>query len=203
MQTARLAIGLLMATSVLQPALFAQDKPAARAKIGQPAPDFELRGADGKTYKLADFKDKVVVLEWISKDCPWSVRACPNLIKTADRYAEQGVVWLAVDSSKNHTAEQNAKYSQKKKLPYPILMDADGTVGRLYQARTTPHMFIIDKGTLAYAGAHDNQAPGKKPKGETRNYVAEALDALLAGKAVPVAETQSYGCTVKYAARKP
>jgi hypothetical protein len=85
-----------------------------------------------------------------------------------------------------------------KSLPYTILLDADGAIGHAYGAKTTPHMFVINKGVLIYAGALDNDAAGNKPTSEVRNYVAEALDAALAGKPVAVAQTQSYGCNVKY-----
>ena len=84
-------------------------------------------------------------------------------------------------------------------IAYPILMDTDGKVGHLYGAKTTPHMYIINKGELVYMGGHDNAPNGKPAEGETlRNYVNESLDALLAGKPVPVAKTKNYGCSVKY-----
>lgn len=177
----------------------AADKPEAKAKVGEPAPLFELTSADGKTFKLADLQDKVVVLEWCSKDCPFSHmesgrEALPKMKTTASKYAEKGVVWLGIDSTSFHNASDVAEFSKEKEIPYPILMDTDGKVGHAYGARTTPHIFIINKGKLVYAGAHDD-------KGE-RNYIAESLDAVLAGKDVPVAETKSYGCSVKYAQGK-
>lgn len=162
----------------------------AMAEVGKPAPEFELKGVDGKTYKLADYKDKVVVLEWFNKDCPVCAQARPTMIKNSKHYADKGVVWLAVDSTAVRKVEENKECIEKEGIPFPILMDNDGTVGHKYGAKTTPHMFIVNKGTLVYDGAHDN-------KGD-RDYVREVLDAVLAGKEPPISKTQPYGCTVKY-----
>lgn len=161
------------------------------AMIGKPAPTFELKGCDGKTYKLADYKDKTVVLEWWNQDCPVCKKYMPEMKYMAKKYAEKGVVWLAIDSTHYQTAEKDKEYASANSIEYPILMDKDGKVGREYQARTTPHMFVIHKGTLVYDGAIDNQG--------SRNYVAEALDAVLADKDVPLAKTKPFGCGVKYA----
>ncbi len=205
MQTGRILSAIAAAWLVFAGASFAQEaekkpaKPEEGVKIGQPAPDFELKSCAGKVYRLSDYKDKIVVLEWINQDCPWSRKALPALKAAAEKYAEQGVVWLAIDSTHYQTAEKNAKYAKEKELPYPILMDSDGKVGRRYGAKTTPHMFIINKGKLVCVGAHDNQKPsGRRKKAEYRNYVEEALDAVLAGKEVPSPVTEPYGCTVKY-----
>ncbi len=165
------------------------------AEVGKPAPDFTLKGTDGKTYKLSDYKDKTVVLEWINRDCPVSRARMPIMRELARKYAEKGVVWLAIDSTHYQKPENMAAYIKANKLPYPVLMDPDGTVGRLYGARTTPHMFVIHKGTLAYAGAIDD---GNNRRAGKRNYVAEALDAVLAGKQPPIQRTRPYGCSVKY-----
>lgn len=169
------------------------DKPAAtaNAEVGKPAPAFDLKGADGKTYKLSDYKGKVVVLDWFNKDCPVCKGAEPLLSSTAEKYGKQGIVFLAVDSTKVRKAEENVAYAKEKNITRPILMDNDGKVGHAYGAKTTPHIFIIDKsGNLAYMGGHDN-------KGD-RNYIAESLDALIAGKPVPSTKTENYGCSVKY-----
>lgn len=166
-----------------------------RAEVGKPAPDFTLKGTDGKTYKLSDYKDKTVVLEWINRDCPVSRARMPIMREMAARYAKKGVVWLAIDSTHYQKPENMAAYIKSNKLPYPVLMDPDGRVGRLYTARTTPHMFVIHKGTLVYAGAIDD---GNNRRAGKRNYVAEALDAVLAGKQPPIQRTRPYGCSVKY-----
>lgn len=163
----------------------------AAAEIGKTAPAFELKGADGKTYKLSDYKGKVVVLDWFNKDCPVCKGAEPLLSATAEKYGKQDIVFLAVDSTKDRKAEDNVAYAKDKKISRPILMDVDGKVGHAYGAKTTPHIYIIDKtGNLVYMGGHDNQGD--------RNYIAESLDAMLAGKPVPTATTKNYGCSVKY-----
>lgn len=193
-------VGLLAGASLAEsPKPPAHSTAEAKAKIGQAAPDFELTGADGKTYKLADYKDKVVVLEWCSKDCPFSHKESPNyalpkMQELSKAYGEKGVVWLGIDSTNWTEAKERAEFDKEKGIAYPILMDNDGKVGHLYGATNTPHMFIINKGTLVYMGAHDD-------KGD-RSYIRESLDALLAGKEVPQAETKPYGCTVKYAGSK-
>ncbi len=162
----------------------------AKPEIGKAAPDFELPSIDGKTYKLSSYKDKMVVLEWWNQDCPVSRRYTTTMNDLAKKYAEQGVVWLAIDTTHYQTAAKDVEYHRENGMPYPILMDTDGKIGHLYEAKTTPHMFVINKGTLVYDGAIDNRGD--------RNYVAEALDAVLVGKDVPLAKTQPFGCSVKY-----
>lgn len=169
---------------------------APRAEVGKPAPDFELKDTTGKVHTLSALKDKIVVLEWVNQDCPYSnddprTGALPKMKELSRKYAEKGVVWLAIDSTYGRTPEQDEKYRSAKAIPHPILLDSDGKVGRSYGARTTPHIFIINKGTLVYAGAHWDQD-------NSRNYISESLDAMLVGKEVPLAQTKSYGCSVKY-----
>lgn len=164
---------------------------ATTATIGASAPGFALEASDGKTYRLDDVKDKIVVLEWFNRECPVT-RAYHDKMKAAcERYSKKGVVWLAIDSTNYHTTRENSDYAKTAKIPYPILSDFDGKVGRAYGARTTPHIFIVNKGTLAYMGSLDE-------RNGSRQYAAEALDALLAGKDVPVSKTESFGCSVKY-----
>jgi len=171
----------------------------AKAEIGQPAPGFKLPDLDGKTVSLPDFRGKLVVLEWMSQKCPVSNSKAAGMAELSKKYAEKDVVWLGIDSSAtghpyHTTAEQKKAYAKQKSLTYPVLSDPEGTVGRSYGARTTPHMFIVDKeGLLVYDGAIDDKKPGGT------NYVSQALDALLAGSAVPTPKTTPYGCTVKYA----
>jgi len=165
------------------------------AEIGKTAPAFTLTGADGKTYELSTYKDKIVVLEWFNKDCP----VCKNYMETmkelAEKYAPKGVIWLAIDSTNSRTAKQNAEVAAEKKIPYPILCDFDGKTGHAYGAKTTPHMFIINKGTLVYAGAIDDSGGHGKAK---KNYVSTAIDEILAGKDVATTSTKAFGCSVKY-----
>ena len=177
------------------------DDDSKRASVGQPAPQFSLKGVDGKEYKLADLKGKVVVLEWSNHQCPVCnrhVRAktAENVMK---KFEGKPVVWLGIDSSK--TCDQNAEkiknWAAKAEIGYPILLDAPGIVGRKYGAKTTPHMFVIDqKGILVYMGAMDDDPTGTSEV--KRNYVEEAIRALLAGSSVPTTRTKPYGCSVKY-----
>jgi peroxiredoxin len=161
-------------------------------KIGDQAPDFELTSSAGKKIKLSDYKDKVVVLQWVNKECPFCLKAAPRMKETCERYAPHGVVWLGIDSTRGRKPDACNEYIEEAKLPFPILLDPEGRTGRAFGAKTTPHIFIINKGKLAYAGAPDD---GKDQK---RSYVAEALDAILAGKDVPVSKTRPYGCPVQY-----
>ena len=174
----------------------------AHAEIGAPAPEFALTGADGKTHKLSDYKGKIVVLEWTNHQCP-VVNRChkSKLISgTLAKFKDKPVVWLAIDSS-HFAGEKVAEiksWTAKNEVSYPILLDRGGKVGHTYAAKTTPHMFVIDaKGVLAYSGALDNSPYGNKEDG-VRNYVAEAVTALLDGSTVARTTTKPYGCSVKY-----
>lgn len=173
----------------------------SNAEVGKPAPDFTLESTDGTEYKLSDFKGKIVVLEWINHECPVVNRCHKNnvMADTMAKFKDKPVVWLAVDSSYfcMDKLDNVKKWIQAEKIDYPYLLDPKGKVGHLYEAKTTPHMFVIDKnGVLAYAGAIDDDPYGKKDN--SSNYVAEAVDALLNGSAVATATTKSYGCSVKY-----
>ncbi|MFQ5590364.1 MAG: redoxin domain-containing protein [Phycisphaerae bacterium] len=171
------------------------------AEIGKPAPDFTLKDIQGKEHKLSDLRGKIVVLEWINHECPVSNRYTKNgaMKETIAKFADKPVVWLAIDSS--HFCERKIdsirKWVAKNSIEYPLLLDAPGKVGRSYGAKTTPHMFVIDrKGVLAYMGAIDDDAYGIK---ETkRNYVEQSVTALLNGSAVATPVTKSFGCSVKY-----
>jgi peroxiredoxin len=164
-----------------------------KADIGAAAPSFALEDVYGKTFTLGDFKEHVVVLEWINQHCPVShgKHKDGTMQNTYKKYADKGVIWLAIDSTYGAKPEANRVYAAQMGIAYPILHDPDGKVGHMYGAKTTPHMFVIDKkGVLVYDGAIDDQ--GKA------NYVAAALDAVLAGKPVENAKTKPYGCGVKY-----
>ena len=181
--------------------LLAAPAMAAEAELGEPAPDFTLADTSGHQVSLSDFDGKVRVLEWINPDCPFVQRhhEAGTMATLARQYADDDVVWLAVNSTHYMDAETSAKFASKHDLPYPVLVDADGAVGRLYDAKTTPHMFIIDAdGVLVYAGAIDDDPRGGKGV-DTTNHVEQALDQVLAGKTVTTPETQAYGCSVKYA----
>ena len=174
---------------------------SAAVEVGSKAPDFTLTNYDGNTVSLADYKGKIIVLEWFNYECPfvrYHYEKAKTMIELPDKYKDRGVVWLAINSTKHLTTEGNKEFAEKFKLGYPILDDRSGKVGHLYGARTTPHMFIIDaKGNIAYNGAIDNSPMGKEEN--VINYVDKALAELTAGKEVSTANTKPYGCSVKYA----
>lgn len=189
-------VAMVAAVCVVMMAASVQAKPV----IGQPAPQFTLEDHNGKSVSLADFKGKIVVLEWWNEGCPVCARhaRAGTMKKLVNTYADKGVVLLAINSTASCTNESNRKAAEQFSLNYPILNDSKGDVGRAYDARTTPHMYVIDKnGVLVYMGAIDDDPGGNKK--EVVNYVAKALDELLAGKPVSTPETRPYGCSVKYA----
>lgn len=176
----------------------------AGSAVGETAPAFKLKGADGKTYSLADYKDKVVVLEWVNPNCPFSDRHAKE--KTMSSLAKQHgeVVWLGINSTSPEKPDylkpaDHLAYNEKNGINYPVLYDETGTVGHAYEAKTTPHMFIIDTdGKIAYNGAIDDDPPGRKAQAERVNYVGRGLDAEKGGKNPDPASTKPYGCSVKY-----
>lgn len=175
----------------------------ARAEIGAPAPSFTLTSIKGEKVSLSDFKSKIIVLEWTNHECPVVKRHVAKkqtMQKTLQRFKDKGVVWLAIDSS--HFCEEKLDgvktFAKENDVSYPVLLDASGKVGRAYEAKTTPHMFVIDqKGVLVYSGAIDDDKTFRKPN--VRNYVADAVEAVLNGSTVSVSSTEPYGCSVKYA----
>jgi peroxiredoxin len=180
----------------------------ADLKIGGQAPDFTLKDTGGTEHSLSDFKGKTVVLEWTNYDCPFVKKhyGSGNMQMLQKKYTGEGVVWLSIWSSAEgkqgyyKPEEWVKKIDAAKAKATAVLLDATGTVGKLYGAKTTPHMFVIDKeGKLVYRGAiDDNRYWDPKTIKGAKNYVADALDALLAGKKVAEADTKSYGCSVKY-----
>lgn len=172
----------------------------AAATIGAPAPPFVVPDQDGKPVDLAALRGKIVVIEWTNPDCPFVQRhyKAKTMTTLADRFRDRDVVWLAVNSTHSMSAEQDRAWRTQQGFSYPVLDDRGGAMGRSYGARTTPHLFVIDRGgMLVYQGAIDDDAAGEKGS-DARNYVREVLDDLTAGKAVRVAETKPYGCSVKY-----
>jgi peroxiredoxin len=172
----------------------------AAATPGQPAPAFTAKDQDGKPVDLAGLRGKIVVLEWANPDCPFVQRhyQAGTMARLADRFRDRDVVWLAVNSTHAMAAARDGAWRSEQGFTHPVLDDRAGVLGAAYGAKTTPHLFVIDReGVLVYQGAIDDDAAGAKGAG-ARNYVAEALDALVAGKPVPVAETKPYGCSVKY-----
>ena len=197
----------LIAVTVAAVVAFAAARSQA-VETGQPAPDFALKDINGKDQKISDYKGKFVVLEWVNHGCPFVKKHynSGNMQKLQKEYTAKDVVWLSICSSApgkqgNYTPEEWLKLNEEKKsAATAVLLDGDGTVGKLYDAKTTPHMFVVNPdGTLIYQGAIDN-----KPSTEesdirgANNYVASALDEAMAGKPVTKGTTKSYGCGVKY-----
>jgi hypothetical protein len=181
-------------------------------ETGKPAPDFEINkvasNVDPDKYLLKNLKGKVVVLEWLNHGCPFVRKHYDsgNMQALQKKYVAQGVVWLSVISSapgkQGYVEAEEALKDMKsnKSAASDVILDPEGKVGMLYGAKTTPHMYVINKeGVLVYQGAIDDR-PDTEQKSipSAKNYVAEALDLTLAGKAVTQGTTKAYGCGVKY-----
>ena len=194
----RLAIILALA---IAPAAWA-------AKVGQAAPEFSATDVQGKAVKLSDYRGKYVVLEWTNPECPYVRRHynSGNMPSLQKEFGAKDVVWLTVNSTNQSSSEfktpqEMAKWmSEKGAAPRATLIDRDSQVGKLYEARTTPHMYVIDpQGKLIYAGAIDDSRWASQAKTkDAKNHVRSALGEAMAGKPVSVASTSSYGCSVKY-----
>jgi peroxiredoxin len=179
---------------------------AEKAEIGHPAPAFSLKGVDGKTYTLADMKGKTVVIEWFSPYCPYSGQTSPDsywstgrAMKVIDgmKAADPDAVYLCINSThpgyNGKSEAENGADSAAVCKEIPMLMDPEGTCGKAYGAKTTPHMFVIDRaGNLAYIGAPTCD-DGKDM------YVVDAVTAIKDGKAPSPSVTKNKGCGVKYA----
>ena len=165
-----------------------------------PAPVFVAKDFKGKSFDLAANLGKIIVLEWTNPDCPFVKRVYRDGLMNdlQKRWTEKGVVWKTVNSTYHTTPEQNEKFAEEHALPGAILDDRGGELGRLYGARTTPHIFIINQqGALAYQGALDSDSYGDQGL-ERVAYVDLALKALSSGSAVQLASAKPYGCSVKY-----
>lgn len=175
------------------------------AEVGKPAPDFTLTDLDGKSVTLSSLKGKTVVLEWVNQECPFVIRHynktgnIPALQKSA---AADGVVWLLINSAAPgkqgdyDTAKVKAWMEKTGAAPSHYFRDSDGKVGTLYDAKTTPHMYVINPdGVLVYNGAIDNSPRGG---GVVENHVTAALAAVKAGEMPKTSVTVPYGCSVKY-----
>jgi peroxiredoxin len=183
----------------------------AETEVGKTAPNFSLPDTNGKTHSLADLKGKYVVLEWYQPDCPFVRKhyRSGNMQALQKEYTSKGVTWLSIDSSApgeegNYPASKlNEISAQDSAARTALLLDASGEVGRLYGAKTTPDMYVIDpSGILVYKGAIDNKRSTDLADVKTAtNYVKVALEAVMAGKTVATTATQPYGCSVKYASK--
>ncbi len=182
--------------------------PALAATAGQAAPNFALTDAQGMPVQLSDFKGRFVVLEWTNPQCPF-VRNhynTRNMQTLQENWGARGVVWLSIDSSNKASAEfmapaklgewMHARGAAQK----AVLVDPDSTTAKLYQAKTTPQMFVIDpQGTIVYAGAIDDR-PSTHPEDPpaAHNYVRAALTQAMSGRPVATAASTPYGCSIKY-----
>jgi peroxiredoxin len=175
-----------------------------------PAPDFKLKGVLSKSpVALSSFKNKIIVLEWLNHGCPFSKKhyESGNMQSLQKKYTGQGIIWLSIISSapgkQGHVSLQQGlvEMKEKKSLATNVLIDEDGAVGKLYGAKTTPHMFVIDKkGKLAYQGAIDDQPDlDTTQMAKAKNYVVDALEQLLKNQKVSIQNTKAYGCSIKYA----
>lgn len=175
--------------------------PPDAAAAADLAPAFTLMDQEGKAHRLSDYAGKIVVLEWTNPECPYvQFHYDPQrqtMVRLAQKYQPQGVVWLAINSTHFHSQTVNKQWHEEQKLPYPVLDDHAGDVGRAYKAKNTPHVFIVGQdGVLAYQGAVDDNSDLKDQA--ATNYLDEALGAILDGKQPVAAQTRPYGCSVKY-----
>jgi peroxiredoxin len=181
---------------------------AIEAPVDKPAPDFSCNDSNGVTHTLSSYKGKIVVLEWLNHDCPFVKKhyGTGNMQKLQKVYTGRGIIWLSVISSapgkQGFCTPDKANDLTRVKNAHPtaVILDPLGTVGKKYDAKTTPHMFIIDKeGTLVYNGGIDNKrSTDPLDVDRATNYVAKALNELLAGEEVSTKTSAPYGCSVKY-----
>jgi peroxiredoxin len=180
----------------------------AAVKVGAPAPTFSAAATTGKSVALADYRGKVVVLEWTNHECPYVRKhyESGNMQALQKESTGQGVVWLTLISSAPgeqgsvSASQADQLTATRHAVPTAVLLDPTGVVGKMYGATNTPHMYVIDgAGTLVYAGAIDDKPTTRKSDVPgAQNYVREALQAVATGQPVKTPVTRAYGCTVKY-----
>jgi peroxiredoxin len=178
-------------------------------KVGDSAPDFKATDSNGQVEMLSQYHGKFVVLEWHNKGCPYTQKhyESGNMQHLQKEWTSKGVVWLTVISSAPGqqgyvTAQQENDYMSKMKAsPTAALLDPNGDVGRLYSAKTTPHMFVVNpSGVLIYDGAIDDKPTTEQADVSTaKNYVSQVLEESMAGRPVSMPTSRPYGCSVKYA----
>ena len=199
---------LLRRTLLALPALLLAAAAQAAPAVGQPAPEFTLKDASGRTVQLSDYRGKYVVLEWTNPGCPYVRKHYDsgNMAATQQDALARGAVWLSINSTEKASydwlepAKLVAWQKDRKVQPTATLLDEEGTVGHAYGARTTPHMYIVDpQGRLAYAGGIDSIASSNPADiAKAVNYVRQGLAEATAGKAISAAATRPYGCSIKY-----
>lgn len=204
-------LGLAAMTNPPVPSGGATPKQEAKtAKLGEKAPDFTLVDHEGKTHKLSDYKGKTVVLEWFNPECPFVVwhyqnenGQLKNLYKEMKK-GDKDLVWLVINSGapgeQGTGLEKNQGYHKKWEMAAPILFDETGIVGKAYDAKTSPHMYLINaEGVLLYHGAIDNAPNGRvRGGGEVVNFLKNAYTQMKAGETVSPDFERPYGCNVKY-----
>ena len=181
---------------------------AYAVRVGNAAPDFTGTDSNGKTQKLSEYHGKYVVLEWTNNGCPYTQKhyESGNMQALQKEWTAKGVVWFTVLSSAPGeqgymtASQENAYVGKEHAAPTAVLLDPTGVIGHAYEAKTTPHMFVIDpSGKLIYAGAIDDHATtDPEDIKSSKNYVSDALSASMAGKPVATSYTRPYGCSVKY-----
>jgi len=179
------------------------------ARVGEPAPDFTATDTNGQVHKLSEYQGKFVVLEWTNRGCPYTQKHynSGNMQRLQREWTSRGVAWLTVISSAPGkqgyltASEENAFLKQANAAPTAVLLDPAGSLGHLYDAKTTPHIFIINpKGALIYNGAIDDRpTTDLGDVNGAKNYVSLALEEATSGKLVSNPTTHPYGCSVKYA----
>jgi len=182
---------------------------ALAVRVGEPAPNFTATDSNGKPHTLSSYRGKFVVLEWHNQGCPYTKKHYDsgNMERLQKEWTQKGVVWFTVISSAPGTqgyvtAQQENEYMQRMHAaPTAALLDPTGDLGHLYDAKTTPHMFIINPdGVLIYDGAIDDKpTPDEADIATSRNYVSLALTQAMSGKPVDTPTSRPYGCSVKYA----
>lgn len=188
--------------------VFASVTANAEVELGKTAPEFKLVDTQGKTHALKDFKGKTVVLEWLNFDCPFVKKhyQSGNMPKLQEAETKGGTIWLSIVSSRKgkegyyEPKEMNARREKEGGKQTAILYDTDGKIGKAYGAKSTPHMFVINKdGILVYKGAIDDKPSTElEDVASAKNFVKAAIDDLKAGRKVATSDTKAYGCGVKY-----
>ena len=199
----------LASCAALLAALLPVVSPAAEIRVGQAAPNFTATDSNGKSETLSNFHGKWVVLEWHNNGCPYTKKhyESGNMQGLQKEWTAKGVTWFTVISSAPGqqgyvtASEENAYMAKMHATPTAALLDPDGKLGHLYDAKTTPQMIVIDpSGKVVYDGAIDSRAtPDQNDIKGADNYLNDALTAAMAGKPIANAYTRPYGCSVKYA----
>ncbi len=182
---------------------------AAEPQVGQPAPQFELQDTQGRIHKLSDYQGRIVVLHFQSTRCPWDKAYQPILNGIAQRITAMnndmpesiGVKFLGINANRTEDVVEIDQYTQSANMPYPVLKDPGNVIADAYNAKTTPHIYIINNDqqqTLAYKGGIEKAPLSYDQCGTSdEQYLEPILKAMLHGDAIPVTETRSIGCSIK------